>query len=101
MFNLVHNALDAMKACSSSERTLRVRTEKRGRNAIGISVQDSGPGIEPGQIDRIFDPFVTTKKDGMGMGLADLPDDRRTARRPAFRVIRYRHRGALRHHAAD
>ena len=70
VFNLVHNALDAMKADSSTERTLRVRTEKRGRDAIGISVQDSGPGIEPGQIDRIFDPFVTTKKNGMGMGLA-------------------------------
>jgi signal transduction histidine kinase len=37
--------------------------------AIGIFVQDSGPGIVPAQMERIFDPFVTTKKNGMGMGL--------------------------------
>ncbi|HET7849740.1 MAG TPA: MASE4 domain-containing protein [Pseudolabrys sp.] len=70
IFNLVHNALDAMNTSSRSERTLHVRTEKRGSNAIRISVRDSGPGIEPGQVERIFDPFVTTKKGGMGMGLA-------------------------------
>lgn len=70
VLNLIHNALDAMKTSSALERTLRVRTEKRGRNAIGISVQDSGPGIQQGQMERIFDPFVTTKKDGMGLGLA-------------------------------
>jgi hypothetical protein len=54
---------------SIAERTLQVRTEKRGRNAIGISVQDSGPGIEAAQMDRIFSPFTTTKKNGMGLGL--------------------------------
>jgi signal transduction histidine kinase len=70
VFNLIHNALDAMKASSRTERTLYVSTEKRGRNAIGIAVQDSGPGIAPGQMEQIFDPFVTTKKDGMGLGLA-------------------------------
>ena len=70
VLNLVHNALDAMKASQSPQRTLRVRTARNGRNAIVVSVQDSGPGIAPGQIERIFDPFVTTKKDGMGMGLA-------------------------------
>lgn len=70
IFNLVHNALDAMKEGSNSERTLYVSTGRHGRNAVGISVQDSGPGIEPGQMQRIFDPFFTTKKNGMGMGLA-------------------------------
>ncbi len=70
VFNLVHNAIDAMKGGSIAGRELRVRTERRDRNTIGISVQDSGHGIEPTQMDRIFDPFVTTKKDGMGMGLA-------------------------------
>ncbi len=70
VFNLLRNALDAMKVDPSAKRTLRVCTGKRGSNAIGISVQDTGPGIAPGQMERIFDPFVTTKKDGMGMGLA-------------------------------
>lgn len=70
IFNLVHNALDAMKDGSSLERTLHVCTERRGGHAVGVSVQDSGPGIEPEQMQRIFDPFFTTKKNGMGMGLA-------------------------------
>ena len=69
LFNLVRNAIDAMRSGSAAARTLQVRTEKRGHDAIGIFVQDSGPGIVPAQIERIFDPFVTTKKNGMGMGL--------------------------------
>ena len=70
LFNLFHNALDAMKSSSIAKRILRVRTEKRGRKAIGVFVQDSGPGIVPEYLGQIFDAFVTTKKDGMGMGLA-------------------------------
>jgi signal transduction histidine kinase len=70
VFNLVRNAVDAMNNGSIVERTLQVRTEKRGRNAIRISVQDSGPGIQTAQMDRIFSPFTTTKKNGMGLGLA-------------------------------
>ena len=69
LFNLFHNALDAMKSSSIAKRNLRVQTKTRGRKAIRISVQDSGPGIEPEHLDQIFDAFVTTKKDGMGMGL--------------------------------
>ena len=70
VFNLIHNAIDAMKARSPAGRTLHVCTEKRNHNVIRVSVQDSGPGIEPTQMERIFDPFITTKKGGMGMGLA-------------------------------
>jgi len=70
VFNLIHNALDAMKNSPTAGRSLCVRTERRGSKAVGICVQDSGPGIAPEQMGRIFDPFVTTKKDGMGMGLA-------------------------------
>jgi signal transduction histidine kinase len=70
VLNLVHNAVDAMKTSVGLPRTLRVCTTLHGRRAIGISVEDSGPGIAPGQVEHIFDPFVTTKKDGMGMGLA-------------------------------
>ncbi len=70
LFNLFNNALDAMKSSSIAKRNLRVQTETRGRQAIRVSVQDSGPGIEPEHLGQIFDAFVTTKKDGMGMGLA-------------------------------
>ncbi|HEX5212179.1 MAG TPA: MASE4 domain-containing protein [Pseudolabrys sp.] len=68
--NLIHNALDAMKSGSTVGGSLYVRTERRGSTAVAVCVQDTGPGIAPEQMDRIFDPFVTTKKDGMGMGLA-------------------------------
>src|SRR3974390_3504214 len=66
IFNLVHNALDAMNSSSIAKRDLRVRTERRGRKAIGIFVEDSGPGIKPEQIGRILDAFVTTTKSGTG-----------------------------------
>ena len=70
IFNLVHNALDAMNSTSDRNRVLRVRTEPRGRDAIAIAVEDSGSGIDPNQLDDIFDAFVTTKTHGMGLGLA-------------------------------
>jgi signal transduction histidine kinase len=70
IFNLVHNALDAMAAVTDQSRVLRVRTELRGRDAIVVSVQDSGPGIDPKQLDGIFGAFVTTKTHGTGLGLA-------------------------------
>jgi signal transduction histidine kinase len=47
-----------------------VRTELRKPSAIVIAVQDSGPGIDPNKLDDIFDAFVSTKAQGMGLGLA-------------------------------
>ena len=49
---------------------LRIRTELRDRDSILVSVQDSGPGIEPKQLDSIFGTFVSTKSQGIGLGLA-------------------------------
>jgi signal transduction histidine kinase len=70
LHNLVHNAIDAMDTVGDAPRTLRITTARRGQDAIAVSVQDSGPGIDPKQIDGIFDAFVTTKSQGMGLGLA-------------------------------
>ena len=70
LFNLVHNALEAMGAITGRPRLLRVRTELLKPSAIVIAVQDSGPGIDPKQLDDIFDAFVSTKSQGMGLGLA-------------------------------
>jgi signal transduction histidine kinase len=70
VFNLVQNALDAMQAVTRRKRVLRVRTERRGDAAVAIVIDDSGPGISPTQLDRIFTAFVTTKPHGMGLGLA-------------------------------
>jgi signal transduction histidine kinase len=70
ILNLVHNAVEAMGTGTDGPRLLRLRTERRGADAIAVAVQDSGPGIDPKQLDGIFDAFVTTKAQGMGLGLA-------------------------------
>jgi signal transduction histidine kinase len=68
--NLVHNAIEAMDTTTVRSRVLRLKTELRGSDAIIVAVEDSGPGIDPTQLDEIFEAFVTTKADGMGLGLA-------------------------------
>jgi signal transduction histidine kinase len=70
VFNLVHNALEAMQTAANGKRVLRVVTARRGFDAVAIVVEDSGPGIDPAKFDSIFDAFVTTKSHGMGLGLA-------------------------------
>jgi signal transduction histidine kinase len=70
IFNLVHNSLEAMEKMTGRSRTLLLRTELQGRDAIVVTVEDSGPGIDPKQMDGIFEAFVTTKSHGMGLGLA-------------------------------
>jgi signal transduction histidine kinase len=70
IFNLVHNAIEAMDATTDRDRVLQVRTELNGHDAITVEVRDSGPGIDPQRLDSIFGAFVTTKAHGMGLGLA-------------------------------
>ena len=70
LINLIHNAIDAMGAIEEDRRLLQVRTERDGANSIVVAVEDSGPGIDPKQLDSIFSAFVTTKPNGMGLGLA-------------------------------
>jgi signal transduction histidine kinase len=70
IFNLLHNALEALETTTDPSRVLLVRTELRGRDAIVVAVEDSGPGIDPKQLDGIFGAFFTTKPHGMGLGLA-------------------------------
>ena len=65
--NLFLNALDAM-ADTRERKQLTVRTVCNGD--VVIEVSDTGPGILPEQLPRIFDPFFSTKKDGMGIGLS-------------------------------
>jgi len=66
---LIRNAIEAM-ATVKGDRLLQVRAERYGSDAVVVMVEDSGPGIDPKQLDSIFDAFVTTKPDGMGLGLA-------------------------------
>ena len=59
-----------MDTIKSGSRVLRVSTQHSDREAIIVAVQDTGPGIEPEKLGGIFDAFVTTKPQGMGLGLA-------------------------------
>jgi C4-dicarboxylate-specific signal transduction histidine kinase len=68
--NLIMNAVDAMSTVVNRARILRVKTEIHEFNYLLITVEDSGMGIDPKNIDRIFDAFFTTKSHGMGMGLS-------------------------------
>jgi signal transduction histidine kinase len=70
VFNLVGNAIEAMAGVKKKRRVLRVSTEARSPRTIAVTVEDSGPGIASSRLDKIFDPFVTTKPKGTGLGLA-------------------------------
>lgn len=68
VLNLARNAIEAMHDTAPGGRTLRVSSRLRDDGLLEVEVEDHGSGI--GEPDRIFDAFYTTKKDGMGMGLA-------------------------------
>jgi C4-dicarboxylate-specific signal transduction histidine kinase len=69
LLNLLLNALDAVTAMAPERRRLVVRTRQEERH-IEVLVQDGGCGIAPDAVTRIFEPFYTTKAQGMGMGLS-------------------------------
>ena len=70
MLNLVLNAVEAMGGVSETARDVAIRTEQDGSGGVLVAVQDSGPGLKSGSLNRLFDPFYTTKPGGMGMGLS-------------------------------
>ena len=70
ILNLVVNAAEAMDFRTDRDRVLRVTSEQQDQSGIQITVEDSGPGMEPKNVELIFAPFYTTKPGGMGMGLA-------------------------------
>jgi signal transduction histidine kinase len=69
LVNLLTNAIDSM-ASREAERELWVKSQVHDFGAVMVSVEDTGSGIEPSTVERIFDPLFTTKANGMGMGLA-------------------------------
>jgi PAS domain S-box-containing protein len=70
VLNLVMNAGEAMDTMPAGARALTIRSEACAPNEVIIAFEDSGPGIDPRDTDRIFDAFFTTKPQGMGMGLS-------------------------------
>lgn len=70
LINLFGNALDALGTLETRPRVLRIRTRLSAPDTVLVTVQDSGSGIAPDAIERVFEPFYTTKAHGLGMGLA-------------------------------
>ncbi|HEU5195234.1 MAG TPA: ATP-binding protein [Methylomirabilota bacterium] len=70
LLNLVMNGVEAMSPVADRPRQLLVRARRGAPNEVLVAVQDTGVGIDRQDLDRIFDPFYTTKPQGMGMGLA-------------------------------
>jgi signal transduction histidine kinase len=70
ILNLVKNAVEAMSSVTDRERVLRVKTEIDESGGVLVSIEDTGTGIDPKHIDRIFNSLFTTKSQGMGLGLA-------------------------------
>ena len=68
--NLILNGAEAMIDLDDDSRKIIVSTNKHDEQTLKVSMRDSGRGLDGDTIDRIFDPFYTTKADGMGMGLS-------------------------------
>jgi PAS domain S-box-containing protein len=70
LVNLILNAVEAISSVEDGARELSIRTEQSQSGGILVAVHDSGPGIDPVNHDRVFEPFYTTKTSGVGMGLS-------------------------------
>ncbi|MBY0239228.1 MAG: PAS domain-containing protein [Burkholderiaceae bacterium] len=70
LINLIMNGCDAMISANAAERRILVRTALVDDGDIQISVCDQGSGLPPGILEHLFEPFYTTKQDGMGLGLS-------------------------------
>ena len=70
ILNLVKNAIEAMRTSPTTIKALRLVTTQDGNSVVSLSVQDTGPGINPENGTHIFEPFFTTKSSGMGLGLS-------------------------------
>jgi C4-dicarboxylate-specific signal transduction histidine kinase len=70
VLNLMINAVEAMSAVNDRPREVAVATQLDGDDWLRVSIKDCGAGIDPQNIDRMFDAFYTTKREGIGMGLS-------------------------------
>jgi PAS domain S-box-containing protein len=70
ILNLIVNAVEAMSDASEGARELLISTGGDASNGVLVSLRDSGPGLDPANLERLFDAFYTTKSSGLGMGLS-------------------------------
>jgi signal transduction histidine kinase len=69
VLNIVQNAIEALGECPSEKRNLTIRTEVEGDTAL-VVVADNGPGISDDRLESVFEPFTSSKNDGLGIGLS-------------------------------
>lgn len=70
ILNLVLNAMEAMVGTPNDMRQIRVGCRAQPDGSVRVAVVDQGPGIDPDKLEKIFEPFESTKPEGMGMGLS-------------------------------
>src|SRR5262249_1081441 len=70
VLNLLRNASDAMVGVEDRPRQLLIRTRREREDRVCLSVQDAGTGVDPEDLERLFEAFYTTKTGGMGIGLS-------------------------------
>ena len=70
MLNLIVNAIQSMSGVEDGSRELHISTARIEPEGACVAVRDTGPGLRPESLPRLFEPFYTTKSDGMGMGLS-------------------------------
>ena len=83
LLNLLMNGMDAMNRAPNGDRRVIIRARLAEERQVEVAVSDSGPGIPPDALGRLFEPFFSTKADGMGMGL------------PISRTILEQHHGRI------
>ncbi len=70
VLNLIMNGVEAMRSVEERPRDLVITTQNYEGDQVRVNVRDSGIGLDPQSVERIFDAFYTTKQGGMGMGLS-------------------------------
>src|SRR6185437_14928008 len=70
ILNLVLNAVEAMGSIQEEPRKLTISSEQTTANGVVVAVGDTGSGIHPEHVERVFEAFYTTKANGVGMGLS-------------------------------
>ncbi len=70
LLNLLKNSIEALQVVDKENRILIIKTEVAGDNAVVVTVEDNGPGIDDKIKEGLFDPFITSKNNGLGLGLS-------------------------------
>ena len=100
VLNLILNAVEAMNSADDAPRELSISTERNGADAILVAVRDTGQGIDPEHLERVFELLLHHQAQRNGFGPFDLPLDRTDARRTVVGGSERTQRGSIPVHLA-